>query len=264
MHRLGTGLVVAAVLGVGVAAAVDALPEKESPLRSGSTPLSPGLVQALQKARVSGLVTYSDRGCRLHARRLPTLRVAKAPTIESCEPHISTAGIGTWKGDVVWSGLGYQTVQVVLSRRALGQAVRPALGFNSGQFRAHQAVVLGEGRYAVLAESDEREGERFLAIFEGKQLRFITVTEAEALRSSPQGAYVALFRVDDALVGVFRRGGGRLPLPALSKAHAIAWSPDERWTAVATRESVHLFPTENPAGPIIRLPLAVRDLDWSA
>jgi hypothetical protein len=46
--------------------------------------------------------------------------------------------------------------------------------------------------------------------------------------------------------------------------HAIAWSPDERWTAVATRASVYVFRTEETDGTLIRIPITVRDLAWGA
>jgi hypothetical protein len=53
------------------------------------------------------------------------------------------------------------------------------------------------------------------------------------------------------------------PPPGLPDAAAIAWSPDDRWTALATERSVYVFPTERPQELVIRIPLAVRDLDWS-
>jgi hypothetical protein len=45
-------------------------------------------------------------------------------------------------------------------------------------------------------------------------------------------------------------------------ARAVTWSPDDRWTAVAALTSVYVFPSEALA-PVVRIPLAVRDLDWA-
>src|SRR5918995_4611207 len=147
MRRLTTALVVAAVVGVGVAAAVDALSEKRAPEAGPRREL----VDVLRDAGVRGTLTYSDEACRLHAIRLPSLRAARAPTIESCEPHVPTGGIGTWKGDVVWAGFGYQTVQIVLSKKDLTRGLA-RLGWRvTGGYRAHQAVSLAGGWYAVHA-----------------------------------------------------------------------------------------------------------------
>jgi hypothetical protein len=45
-------------------------------------------------------------------------------------------------------------------------------------------------------------------------------------------------------------------------ARAVAWSPDERWTALATDASVYVYPTDRPDELVVRIPLMVRDLAW--
>jgi hypothetical protein len=258
MRRLGTGLVVAAVLGVGLAAAVDALPEGTERVADAGPPQK--LVDALTEAGATGTLTYSNEACRLHAIRLPSLRAAKAPTIQSCEPHVPTGGIGVWKGDVVWSGFGYQTVQIVLSQEQIGRAIRPRLELGAREVRARQAVGLAGGVIAALVESGDGRLEA-LAGFHGRNLRFL-YPGGELLRPSPRGGYVAVIDRAAGGVTVYTSGGGITPLPDLGEAHAIAWSPDERWTALATRASVYLFPTRRPRPPVLRIPLRVRDLDW--
>ncbi|HEV2711810.1 MAG TPA: hypothetical protein VGU26_01840 [Gaiellaceae bacterium] len=260
MHRLGTGLVVAALLGVAVAAAVDALPEGKELVADTRPPQK--LVDALTEAGVRGTLTYSDQACRLHAVRLPSLQAARAPTIRSCEPHVPTGGIGAWKGGVVWSGLGYQTVQVVLSQEEIEQSLRERFGLSSGRFRAMQAVSLAGGRYAVTVESVGSPRWSLLAFFDEGRLDL--VHPGGALRPSPQGRYVAVIEPARDGVTVYTSAGGITPLPDLGGAHSIAWSPDERWTALATGASVFVFPTKRPEPPIIRIPIRVRDLDWSA
>src|SRR5919109_1294263 len=211
MRRLATGLVVAAVLGVGAAAVVDALPEDNGrqPVPAGR-PSSPRLAGRPRGLGGGGGITYSDRKCSLHAIRLPSLRPARAPSIESCEPHVPTGGIGTWKGDVVWSGFGYRAVQVVLPRRELARSLR-GLGREAREsYRARQAVGLGEGRYAVLAAARAAEWEEVLLFFAGRRL-VGTVSfrdESLVLRPSPAGGYVAVISGGRLGLRVFTREGG--------------------------------------------------------
>jgi hypothetical protein len=264
MHRVGTGLLVAAVLGVGVAAAIDALPDDErGPAGTNRVVPQPAAVKVLREAGARGVITYSDRGCRLRALRLPSLRAASAPTIESCEPHVPSGGIGTWKGDVVWSGFGYQTVQVVLSKEEIGRAIRSRLGLRAGRFRARQAVGLAGGRYAVLVESTDRRRWQLVAGFAARRLSFV-YPGGDVIRPSPLGGYFAVLDPGRGGLSVYTSEGVLLSLPDLGEPHAIAWSPDERWTALATRASIYLFPTRRPQPPVVRIVAAARDLDWGA
>jgi hypothetical protein len=88
------------------------------------------------------------------------------------------------------------------------------------------------------------------------------VRDARFLRPSPTGTYFAAVGGDEVLW--FDRNAVPLPLPAAVRSpRTIAWSPDERWTAIATEESVYVFPSARPEVPVVRVPLSVRDLDWS-
>ena len=84
--------------------------------------------------------------------------------------------------------------------------------------------------------------------------------ELERLKVAPGGLYVA---GEPNLL--LRRDGSEVHLPDITGIRAVAWSPDGRWTAFATRASVFLAPTRELGAPsprLIRLPLAVRDLAW--
>lgn len=283
MGRWGTWLVVAALAGLGLAATLDAVVGEEEPSRRSAQPTStapllarqPELaVSQLREAGVSGLLTFSDEDCRLHAVSLPELEPMRAPSFEMCRPLTSTGGLGATDGEVVWSGLGYGTVQVVLSEERLSRAIRAGLGMEEATragFRAVQAVSLDDERYVVLADSTYRPRERVVAAFDGKRVTFVhprwLVGDARAVRPSPQGGYYALLG-EEWLAGIgspiFTRDGRQVGGPeGIPRPHAIAWSPDERWTALATDESVYVYPTEEPERLVVRIPLPVRDLDWS-
>jgi hypothetical protein len=176
-------------------------------------------------------------------------------------------GLGIRKGDVVWSGLGYRTVQVVLSRDDVSAAVRssPAEGLafgGAGRWEATQIAGLGTDRYTVVLDHRPAPRERMLAVFEGRRLvamRVGLVGPDDVVRPSSTGRYFALVRPQDVLV--FATRGGAMQLPSASVPHAIAWSPGDGWTALATRYSVYVFPTRRP-DETIRIPIRVRDLYW--
>jgi hypothetical protein len=266
-RRNPTWVVVAGLVCLGLAAGVDALREErkaERTFRPHAAP--PAVVSQLRAAGVRGILTYSDDRCRLHAVRLPGLEPAPAPGVESCEPHIPTGGITAWEGDVVWSGLGFRTVQVVLSSDDLERSLRTR-GWE-GDVRAVQAVRLDQDRLAVLTESTDPPRERMVAGLEDQRLRFLLpswrIGSAEVVRPSPTGRYFTVRDSGEPWLRLFGSGGWELPLPPVTQPHAVAWSPDERWTALAARSAVYVFRTEEPWGPVVEIPLAVRDLDWDA
>jgi hypothetical protein len=260
-----TVLVIAAVLGVGIAAAVDALPRRGGEdTRTVQPPLgTEEATAALRAAGVRGVITYSDQGCRLHSVRLPDLTPASAPTIRSCEPHVPSEGIGAWRGDVVWSGFGFGTIQVVLPRERIDRSVRRWIDADELGVRAVQAVSLQDQRYALLLEDEARR--TYMAFFDANRLLALyPLVEADhTLRPSPGAHYVALLTRGSTLQ-VFTRAGQPQRLPPVANPHAIAWSPDDAWTALATSRSVYVFRSGEDDNTLPRIPLVVRDLNWDA
>jgi hypothetical protein len=186
-----------------------------------------------------------------------------------CHPATSTGALGVVDGDVVWAGLGYGAVQVVLDEKELSRAI---FGGETGaglRYRALQAVPLDRERMLVLAASDGAPRDRLLLAFDGAGARFAHrswwVGDTRAIRPSPTGRYYALVGPEPPLGDqVFTREGHAVGVAdGLPPARAVAWSPDEGWTALATGESVYVFPSERPRERVIRIPLTVRDLDWS-
>ena len=80
----------------------------------------------------------------------------------------------------------------------------------------------------------------------------------DGLRVSPHGTY---FAVNAGGIRLYDRDADALPLPAMSGSRAVAWSPDEDLTAVATEASVYVFPP-GETEPVERLELVANDLDW--
>ncbi len=280
MRRWVTWLVVVGLAALGLVAAVDVLRGGEERV-SPSAVQTPGVsasadqlelaVRQLREAGVRGLLTYSDDECGLHAVSLPELDPAPAPAYEMCRPARSTGGLAAFDGDVVWSGLGYGTAQVILPKGKMSRGIRAWLGNPAGQteagFRAVQAVSLQQGRYVVLAESTYEPHERVLALVQGKRVVFAqprwVVRDARFLRPSPGGAYFVGFGPEGP--SWFDRNAVPRAFPAaVRNPRAVTWSPDEQWTALATAESVYVFRSDQPHERIVRIPLAVRDLDWES
>jgi hypothetical protein len=281
MRRIATWLLVAAVVALGVVALFDALRGEEVVAREppppptttaavqGLTGQAAPAAARLREARVAGVLTYADDDCRLSAVSLPDLEPVRAPSFEMCRPLTDSRGLGTVDGDVVWAGLGYGAVQVVVGKDMLGQEISRRLSGpgaeRRGPFRAVQAVALGPARVIVLAESTADPAERVLVLLENGRVIHVlppwVVREVNFMRPSPLGTYFALLGPDG--VRLFDRDAGPLALPAAARdPKAVAWSPDERWAALATEEAVYVFPAEAPYDPMVRVPLGVRDLDW--
>jgi hypothetical protein len=82
------------------------------------------------------------------------------------------------------------------------------------------------------------------------------------LAASPRGSYLAVSTASSPGLALFDRDGNAIALPALREPHAIAWSPGETWTAVATLASIYVFRAGRPDPDVRRLPIAAADLAW--
>jgi hypothetical protein len=326
MGRLSTGLVVVALCGLALVAAVDAIrdrqagpsSQRETEERSPAKPervLSRAVVDELRAQGVAGTLAWADRACRVHTLALPALergdgsrrgcsfttspgfRVGRDGAVPSpdgelvarCrDGRVELLGASTglvrervhgcapaWRPDGELTfvrdgelarlsdcGRPEPCTDVVVSRAGLERAVgRDPWAFGHPAF---QEVAWLDDRTFAAVVRDERRHEALIALF--SRSRFVSAppfsySSLAGLRVSPLGNYVAV-HVNRGRGLLMVDGEGRYQSFGFRTARAIAWSPDETWTVVATGDGAFLFPTrEFPIG-LIRLPLDASDLIW--
>ena len=141
--------------------------------------------------------------------------------------------------------------------------VRRALPDDPGDpVTIRQLAWLGDARLALVAGLDRGVSE-IVAILERRRLVAATSRIFGRLRveSSPRGGFYSVWTGND-LFTVRDRNGRRIDFPSLPGIHALTWSPDERWTAVATEHSIYLFRANEAETAIRRLPVLARNLAW--
>ncbi|MDQ3866003.1 MAG: hypothetical protein M3304_04140, partial [Actinomycetota bacterium] len=210
---------------------------------------------------IRGILVWIDARCRTHAFRLPTLDPVEPSERRSCGPNgprlLPPTGRRTGSGG--WEGLGEG--RPVLS----GPALLRALGRNAWRLArpvVTEAVWFDRRRYAAIVRDQAGRGS-IVAVF--RRTRLVgappfAYRSLERLRVSPYRTYAAAAMGGRGLVIVDAEG--RLQPDGLSGAHAVAWSPDETWTAMARRDAVYLFATGTRAVSLIRLPIHAADLAW--
>jgi hypothetical protein len=82
------------------------------------------------------------------------------------------------------------------------------------------------------------------------------------LQVSPRGSFVAARAEGRGGLLVLRPDGLAASLPSFTSPRAITWSPDERWTAVATENSVFVFRTGTGEARVRRLPIHAYQVAW--
>jgi hypothetical protein len=103
-----------------------------------------------------------------------------------------------------------------------------------------------------------------LAIFEAREpISLIPAEFGEGLRleASPRGGYISAW-YGHTLYGLRDRDGETVTFPPVRAVRALTWSPDERWTAVATPRSILVFRTNEGEARVRRLPIRAYDLAW--
>ncbi len=125
----------------------------------------------------------------------------------------------------------------------------------------HEVVWLDHSAFVAVAGPELTP--RLLVVRHGRVKRlFLSVgSRMGALQASPGGRWVAS-RVDGDLVLFDTRSVGALRLPGFGfEAQAIAWSPNDRFGAVATRGFIRVFPSSEPDNGVA-IPVAAVDVAW--
>jgi hypothetical protein len=290
MSRLPSWLIVAAV-GILVAlAAADAIrPHGERPQQSGPTVRGPEL---------SGVLLVAGPDCSVTALRLPALEEMQAPRQIDCG-GVTWSPDGTLNAtckegftDVALTG-GPSLLHV----RGCGAAWRVdgSVGvIRDGELvvarrRGQPRIFFSQGQLAQALEGQAPAGERFelaevawlsltnfAAIVQGpkpweRAIGFLSpgggtvVPELgqhiSSLRASPLGNVAFAHNQLGREFVMITPAGREVPLPRIANARAIAWSPDERWVALATRTTTFIART-GTRQVVLRIPVGGESLDW--
>jgi len=187
-------------------------------------------------AGVRGELVYSDAACHRHAVRLPDLGRHDFLTV-GCGVFTRRDNLGVKDGVVAWFAYPVPGGTTTLLR---SRAVREVAWLGGRRF----AAVLVGGR---------------LTIWDGDRLvHELARGSYRELRASPSGTYFAALGPDR--VRVFDLEGKPLWEEA---GHGVAWSPDERFAAVAGAKEIAIVPAAG-GKPVARIPAAARDVDWRA
>jgi hypothetical protein len=206
------------------------------------------------RCRPPGVVEISHALGRIRAR--------------GCTPTWKPNGILTAvrDGEVVELHLdlerGVAVPRLVLARRTLLRAM-PRAARVFGRPIVQEVAWLTSERFAVVASTVAPGLEdEVLAVFErGRRIgpAWCCHHTLSGLRVSPRGRFVAATS-ERGLVVLARDGrGGALPV----QGHAIAWSEDESWAAVAKDGGIAFFSPRDGVTLPVDVPIAARDLIWA-
>ena len=158
--------------------------------------------------------------------------------------------------------------QVVLSPRDLRRA--QISGEGSGPLVLKDLEWLSDSRLVtVVGDAGISEGgisgyREYLSVLDGGRLVRTSHSDfGEGMRveASPRGNFFTAW-FGDSLVTIRDRSGDLIAFPPVPRVRALTWSPDERWTAVATEHSVFVFRTNTGEARVRRLPIVAYDLAW--
>lgn len=280
--RLANAVVVLAVAIVGIAAVVDAV--RSGGPRERRVAGTSATADALRAAGAHGTLYFTDDRCRFQALRLPSLAAAPAPRAVACSVAVADQPLrsASWS---LWKP-GSRLVAFCARGRVFVRAERgPSLPFIVGcapawaptgalnlvrrgsvvQFAPHGRAEVILRRHAFGSIGGIAWIGTRLAVATGRTLFLLdgnTPVGARALpepvsrlRASPGGSWLAA-RSGRSIVVLDLDLRLRRTLPA---ARALAWSPDERWRAIAYARTVRLVSRD---GAAVTLPLVARDLAW--
>jgi WD40 repeat protein len=138
-------------------------------------------------------------------------------------------------------------------------------GEGSGPLIPKDLAWLSDTRLVTVVGDAGISGHReHLSVIDGGRVVGATISEfGEGMRveASPHGNFFTAW-YGDSLVTIRDRNGDLVTFPTIPRVRALTWSPDERWTAVATEHSVFVFRTNTGEARVRRLPIVAYDLAW--
>ena len=171
----------------------------------------------------------------------------------ACSVYGRPGSLTVFRGGVVWYAFAGGTTTLLRPEQ-----LDAYLGRRS---RVLRAAWLGNVRFAAVYRVAGRPRET-LALFERSRLVRVLgqALDFDDVRSSPRGRFLAA-RSEQGLT-LYDALGERLPLPdEATRADAVAWSPDERWTVAAGGDQLAVFRTRSRR-VAARIPVGGVDVDW--
>jgi hypothetical protein len=165
-------------------------------------------------------------------------------------------------------GCGEEPCQRVVVTR---EDLREALAGEARPRVRELAWLSGERLLAIVRTGSAASSSDLLVVLDGKRLAappLLRRDELSLVRVSPSRRFAAVRSTSLARIWLVRVRGSSFSVrrfppwapPAPTEIRAVAWSPDDRWMALASRRSVYLFRTGRPRDGYIGLPLAARDV----
>jgi hypothetical protein len=296
MGRLPTWIIVAGIGAVVALAAADALRSTGSSERRRTEPRPAPTI-----ADLSGLLVVADEECAMRALRLPDLTEEEPPGRPDCAGAVWSddatlvaecdAGVTTVhniRGELVrrlrgcspaWRADGSVGVlshgALVLARSVFPPVVlmtRPDLHASlSGLVQSPEDYDfvafdwIATSRFAAVVRGGRLDEQALIVFTTGGQNELIRTGLGRLVSSvhvSPLGTYLTLTNNNpERGFSVLTRDGDRVLLPRVEGARALAWSPDERWVALATRDNVVVARTGSRE-VVARLPVGGEWISW--
>jgi hypothetical protein len=239
LKRAASAAVVVGIAAVGVTALVDSIRPQEDEVSARGEPTPEA---ALAHAGVTGTLVLTDAACRTHVVRLPSLEVENAAS-KSCGD--AKRARGALPRDVVSAALS-------------GRLAQPR------SYRVAELARTADGRVAAILRG-RRPWQQAVAVFRGRRVTLVVPhlgSQLSGMRISPSGL-VAVLRSDISRVAeVLDASGREVELPQIANVHAVAWSPDEHWTALSTRTGTFIARTGTQQ-VVARVPVGAESVSWN-
>ena len=286
------------------------------------------MTDVLTAEGAAGTLVYTDRDCRFHALRLPSLDEVRPPADDSvdCWFELSADGRRVAPARAAWNGSreyaicngrnvevraslveiprqvyegcapGWRPVTpprltlardgevlgvapacdaeppcetVLVSRDAVLEAARqhPNVPDRPGGIDAveiEDVAWLSSDRVVLLlrVEIGGVGSQDLVSVFEGGRVRgsyYFLDDDRDRLEVSRRSRYIAA-----GTAFAVRADGPRLAIPdAFGEVRAVAWSPDERWLALAARGALALVQIGTDTPRVLALPIDAADLAWA-